>query len=464
MKFNMKFSYFNTFLLLCLLGFATFLSVNSYQSFEPLIIHLIFWLLPLVVMKSVVGVKAHYKLIYTAIINICFFTAGIAAISANQFDDPFQNSSDAYWFYQNSISRDGYDAIVLAFAYEGYLALSIWRWLYEFLGNFGFSDDRFIGISLNCMLVAFSGVITLKTCDILYKSDQKRLNRITIYICLCGIFWLFASLHLRDAFVLLFVSILLYYWINFLHYPTTFIQILFLLIICIVLSLGLLFLRREFVFLPGFFAISAITAIIFTEETKTQHKLFLSIAVLTCAFFLIFQFGGSFVEQFVGVSSDYEQHMKSSNQALSLGLSLIINQNIFIKTILGSGYVLLFPIPFWSGFGIGSAYNIFKSANVLLMYFMLPAYFTAIQKVLLQKSFRKPALIFLLYVSIGSLFSIVLTSFETRHLGVFYGAFFLLACLPKLDERKDKRLFKIYFSLLLSFMGLIHIAWIIIKL
>ena len=144
-------------------------------------------------------------------------------------------------------------------------------------------------------------------------------------------------------------------------------------------------------------------------------------------------------------------------------MSLIINQPLLIRLTLGAIYLIIFPIHFWVGFQFESSYHLFKSFNVIYLYFVIPLLTLTVRQLWKDKSIRSPSMLFLLFLVFGFTLVIAATSLETRHLGAFFVPVFLLALLPDLRLKIVRHNYR---QLLIAFLGtvfVIHYMWIIIR-
>ncbi|MCH7535820.1 MAG: hypothetical protein IH948_08790 [Bacteroidetes bacterium] len=144
-------------------------------------------------------------------------------------------------------------------------------------------------------------------------------------------------------------------------------------------------------------------------------------------------------------------------------MALIVNQPMPIRLPLGSVYLFVFPIPFWSGFQFESAYQLFKSFNVIYFYFVIPLLILAFRRLWKDKSSGSPAMLFMAFVTIGFTLAVAGTSLETRHLGAFFAPVFVLALSPDMRLNIVRQNYR---QLLYAFLGsvcLVHYLWLVIK-
>lgn len=409
-------------------------------------------------------------------------------LDANHF---FSLSSDANTF-NLSLSE-------IIHVTEGAGAIIIWNYLYEFFSLLGFEKGPYIGIILNITLIALAAVVGIKVLKILYGNDESRMMRFTLFFGLCGTFWLFASLHVRDSFILFAMTLFLYCWVRYLAQFN--VMNLVLLFLATFVSFEIFgYLRYEFALIP--FALLAAGAVaVLGESLCNKGSGLLSAMANTLSLIIVVSFAYflskvGFLSSFeyipkanalpvMGSShpivstildtlnvvvdplfSGNEQYMGDSREesgGVSLGFQMIVNQALPIRLILGSAYLYIFPIPFWMGFQVESSYDLFKSLHVLYMYVITPLFMLAMARIFFSKELQTKPILFLLFTLLGFTLSVSYTSLETRHLGPFLPALILLAMIPDLTVDRDRLLYRNTFAVFLCFIATVHVAWAILK-
>jgi hypothetical protein len=446
---------------------AVFINVVSYHSFAPILIAIFFFILfyALLCLPLVGGIWE--RRIFNRIFTVGLLMAGIAAIYTNQLEDPSQLFGDANSFFEISSTSPLRDLplIELRSLHEGGLAIKIWATAYDFFSIFGFNRDRYIGISINICTVALTAVVALKMTRLVFGFDPVRFKLLMLFFSACGLFWLFSSIHLRDSIILLLITTLVYVWLYFLQKPVLGCRLLFAVAASFLASTFLGFLRGWFAYLPIGIAIIAIVVLFFSAKSSTKFNkyilLFIGLAIVTE---LVLTFGED-VKFILSQGKDvYAQLNADQSSTNSLGTQLILNQPIFMRLLLGSIYLFIFPIPFWNGFQLESVYNLFKSFNVIFFYLLLPLHALAVVKIWKDKSTRTPSILFLFCSSFVFIVMIAGTSLETRHLGVFLPLLFMLALIPDLRVRSVRNLYKKLLISLLFVVTALHLLWALLKL
>ena len=452
---------------LALFLLAVFINAVSYHSFAPIFTAIFFFILfhALLCLPLVGGIWE--RRIFARTFTVGLLMAGIAAIYTNQLEDPSQLFGDANSFFEISSTSPLRDLslIELRSIHEGGLAIKLWATAYDFFSILGFNRDRYIGISINICAVALTAVVALKMTGLVFGFDPARFKLLMHFFSACGLFWLFSSSHLRDSFILLLVTILVYVWLYFLQKPVLGCRLLFAVAVSFLAGIFLGFLRGWFAYLPIGIAFISIVSLIFRVKLPQKfNKKILVLIGLAVVTGLVLTFGENIIFTLLQGNYVYAQLNADQGSTDSLGTQLILNQPIFIRLLLGSIYLFVFPIPFWHGFQLESVYNLFKSFNVIFFYLLLPLHLLAVVKIWKDKSTRTPSIFFLFCSSFAFIVMIAGTSLETRHLGVFLPLFFMLALIPDLRVRSERNLYKLLLIILLFVVTVVHLFWALLKL
>lgn len=456
----------NVIVTVLLLFIGYLVNTLTYGSMEPLLVAVLFLLAGLTCLQvTPSGGRFEIKMFVT-VFSVGWFMAGIAAVYANHLNDPGQNFSDAASFFE--LSRgDSYSLGIeeIKVFTEGAGAVALWRAIYDFFSALGFEKGRYVGVLFNVFTVAIAGVFAVKMARHLYGDDASRLNRLILMFTFCGMFWLFAAIHLRDAAVLLSVTVIAFLWTRYLACPDM--RSLVFLIVGSVIGFAFLgLLRTEFILVPFAMLFAGLTAISIFRKTQGLRKL-ITIVLLIFTFliagvvYLHFQ-----DEPFSVLTRGQEVYLElseASSSADSLGMAMIVEQAFPVRLALGAAYLFIFPIPFWTGLQMESAYNLFKSFNALFFYILIPLIAVSIIRIFRIKAVRTPALMFHVFLISGITMAIAGTSLETRHLGTFLVPVFLVALSPDLRIGSERLAFKRLSLVFLSIMAVVHIAWAALK-
>jgi hypothetical protein len=94
---------------------------------------------------------------------------------------------------------------------------------------------------------------------------------------------------------------------------------------------------------------------------------------------------------------------------------------------------------------------------------MIPLLVLALWRLLSRKSLRRPVVMFQLFLVAGFAMAIAGTSLETRHFGDFLPSLFILALVPDLSQKIDKKAYQTLLMLFVVLLAVMHSAWLIIK-
>jgi hypothetical protein len=446
--------------------FGSILNVVAYGSFEVLLVFFFFFLFGFFLTANIFLGGSYERKMYWTTFSVTWILAGVSAIYANWLGDVGQNNSDAASFYELAAGKLWkMDLEHLEVLSEGSIAIRLWGSIYDLFAVIGLEKGRYIGILTNMSLVSLSGVIGIRICKLIFGNSQERLDRFILLFSSCGIFWLYAAIHLRDSLVLFVITGLLYTWVRWL---TKYSLSDFVLALTLTVLSGVLFryLRDNFVSVPLIIGALAFGCSLTFKKMNIAAKaiayVFLILLVVS-AVILGEGFLNQNVEQMLSYREGYTSLSTDSHSSGSLGVSLILSQPILIRAVLGSGYLFLFPIPFWTGFQLESAYALLKSTNVIYFYFLTPLFLLSIRKMWRFSNLRTSSSMFLLSVVVGFTIAVSITSLETRHFGVFLVPAMIISLIPDLSSYSGLKQYKNYLALYLSLVAILHLSWAIIK-
>jgi hypothetical protein len=266
--------------------------------------------------------------------------------------------------------------------------------------------------------------------------------------------------------LLLLISFLTYAWISFLEKPNLNFRLLKLVGYTIGGSLAIGFLRYQFVYVPISMMIVGVTILMFSRKSGRNSIIIYLLSIIGLVVTVIMFY--HFFNEISTISESTRQHYFEGDNVQtadgSLGMALIVNQPIPIRLILGSIYLFVFPIPFWTGFQLESSYQLFKSCNVIFFYFVIPLLVLSVWQLWEHKTQRNPMILFMLFIVAGFTLAVAGTSLETRHHGVFFTQLFVLLLLPDLRERMVLLKYKQLLMIMITGVITIHLLWFIMKL
>lgn len=442
------------------------LNLWTFNSVGPLLASILFFGFGIIAVKLSSSGNTWSVRMFIRVFLIGWTSMGLSQLYIVLFNDNFQILSDPGNFFEiaseasNSLSLQEIRQVT-----EGSLAIVLWRAIYDLFAGFGFPRDRYIGVLVNVTAVAFSGVAIIQMAKLIYGVDVPRFRRLILMISCCGLMWLFAGIHLRDGIVLLTVTLLTWLWVWYLQRPLAGVRLCALLVFSILGGTILGLLREEFFFVPLGLAIFGVTALLFGRDRNGAQLsriilVAIGIGLISVLGFLIFD---NFIETLTRGWEGYLNFAREEHGSSSLGLLLIVNQPLPIRLILGFFYLFAYPIPFWSGFQLSSAYDLFKSFNVLFFYAIIPLLVLSVFLLLRQRELRSPSQLFLLFSVLGFSGAIAVTSLETRHFGAFLSPIFLLGLLPDLTIPRLRASYRSVLVLVLLSVIAVHVFWVAMK-
>ncbi len=289
-------------------------------------------------------------------------------------------------------------------------------------------------------------------------NDRPRLMMASILFAMCPIFWLFQSLHMRDAAAMFCVILYAFFWLHFLSRKTL-IRGVILAGVTVVATLFFHYLRGEFSVVPVAMVLAASAAMLVAARGP-QAVVAGVIIGLACVIWVLSPQGYSNITDTVAKSASYAVLDDPANGEArqSLGKALVVNQPLPIRAVVGSAYLWVFPVPFWHGFFTGSLYHILKSLHAVFAFFLIPAMAVGALTAFRERNAPK---LFLVFCIAGFTVAVAITSLETRHLGVFLPLAIILACTP--DYRTSGKTYaRITYAVLAGVVG-VHLVWAFLR-
>ncbi len=395
----------------------------------------------------------------------CFlFSAGLCVLLAALGYGFSQVTSDPEDFFFLSATANIHESIAaLAQRVNAPLAVLIWRYVYYAFGQIGVTAAPVIGTSSNALMVGLAGAMTMASVRRIFPADHRVHNFALYAYALCGSPVLFGSLHYRDSYVLFFTTIAVYAWTRAMTSPrlrhTWF---------AIVASLGMLPLIY-YVRVESTYGVILLTAAGFVLKLRRRLGWLGGLALvalpLAAIIYLMRHDLGQMLQYALFRNEQYTAQSLLSSSQNSLGYKYIIDRALPIKLLLGSGYMLYFPIPIWAGF-FGNFGTLLTTWNGIYMYFFAP--FLIASTILVWRNawinaeFANCCLLMSLAYW-ANFFAVIGTSFENRHIGPMTGAMVITGCAIVSTGDKYRRPLRSLQIMWLAGAVLIHLFWRILK-
>ena len=368
---------------------------------------------------------------FSGLLEILFINLGPFAMPSDVYSF-YVNASDLNWNLANFDSQiiSGLEIDNFRGLKEDFLPIFIWNQIYKLFNFIGIPAGRYIGTAINTLFIVWTSYLgfgIIRSTE--YLNNKGTENFYKFLFCANPLFWLYGSIHLRESIILFFVSLLLRVWINWIN-KKSFFNFIFLGIISIIYFLLGEYLRGGYSYLLYAVISSYLLSNIF--ENIITRKVSLIQFFSYSLFFIALIVSTQNIDTSFGLLTLKFNSYNAGSALLSTEGSLgmaVINQPIPIRSIASIIYLLMMPIPIWSGQTIVfSLFNFFKSCFGLFNYFTLPILFIVIKETIVNYKNVNQIKLFLIFLFFQTLIIIGLTSLDQRHLGNFSLIYILLLC------------------------------------
>ena len=401
---------------------------------------------------------------------MCVMVSGLAQFYSISVFGALQSTIDSPKFLERISPAPPFTKLDdLALNFKPRLAVVIWQQVYRFTWLLGLKFGPYTAVLFNGLIVGLSSSITVRTARELFGDDCWRLRRVGTLCAFCGMFWMFGGLLLRDCFCLVSSALALWALVHCLSNPK--LTNLLLAVFTVGISaFAMWYLRWMITLLYGGFGFLALLC--WLGQTRLDTKRMIACLALVGVLLVSFSYIGSYVAN----TLSYREQFSESYQTIaygatsrgddSLGIQLVVDQVLPVRLILGTGTLMVYPIPLWAFIEPGvREYHLIYSYNgcfqVLVMPLILAGGFIVLRTVLdtrkLSPSF------FLAAYCLFNTGVVASVSLELRHLAQFYPAFLILAALPDTRDRESLRLVKTVGYVWFGVVVLVHILWFVMR-
>lgn len=397
--------------------------------------------------------------------GLCVLLGGLAQNYSLEFLGVLQSTIDAPTFYSEISATPPFTTMAdLHPNFNSKLAVILWQYAYAVTWWVGLDYGPYTGVQLNALVVGFSGALTVRTARELFGNDPWRLRRVGTLCAWCGMFWLFGAVFLRDCFTLFLNTAVLWALARWLRRPNVN-RVLFMALVVGLSSWAMLYFRQKSVVLFGLFGALAFSCWYLRGRLNPMRLLVISILPIGLLFGYVYldHYIQTSLEYGVEKAEAYREFGEERSGDDSLGLRLVVNQPLPIRLVLGSGSMLLYPIPLWAYWQPGALdYDLLKSFQgvfqVVVAPLLLAGLLLAIRRIRARLKQESTLLFIVLYASL-SLVSVVATTLETRHLGQFIPAFLILAAIPDTRVARERRLVRDISIVWIGVVLSVHALW-----
>jgi hypothetical protein len=454
-----KFFYLNKINLIFVLV-GCFINLIVEASFGPLILSCFFYFFTKAVLTLLNIYDKCNKKIFNRVFSISILSSSLSSLYRIIFLDL---QGDSQTFYQILNDFDILSVLLSTNYRENAFPIFVWNYSMNFFEFLGFSRVYYLPVSINGSIMATSAVLTQRIIIKLYGNNIEKQKQLTLYFTLSGFVWMFSGMLIRDSFIFILIIININIILNLFLKDNNIFDFLVIFFSTLVISFLFYFTRTEFVALPSILLIIAYLSKINNIKKLLIKSLFLLFSLIFFA--LYFDFFSIFNEQLLGINTTYNEGSIEESNANSLGVSFIISQPLYIRFIFGTISLLIFPMPFWSGFGQNSIYQLYKIGNLFFMVaILLPHLLMSFKLFFSDKRFRTPLNRFLVIVILSLFFAISSTSMENRHLGAFMPLFFIFSLIPDFTTKDIFLKYKGIRTFLFFSLSVIYILYMFMKL
>lgn len=398
----------------------------------------------------------------------CIFIGGLAqCYSLVTFGNP-QSTVDSLTFLSMISPAPPFTTMANMPPVNAPLAVLFWQQIYKLTWCLGLDFGPYIAVMSNAMVMGLTGSITVRIARELFNNDDWRMRRLSILFIFCGMFWLFGAVLIRDCFTTFFNVITLYALVRWLVRPTLWRMINSVILTCIS-AYAMYYLRSDAVVLFGVYWCLALLAWFLRGQLNAARLLALILVIFTLLVaneYLVGPINAS-LQQRSFRSRQYAVGAATYMQSDSLGMRLVVNQPMPIRLIVGTGSLMVTPIPLWAGLKSRALdYDLIKAYHGFYQVLVLPlvlAGFLIVCKTFLTARKDAIPLIFIAAYMLMNVAAVVSTSLETRHVAQFLPALLILAVVPDTRNKMVLVNVKIIATRWFTIVALVHMAWVIAK-
>jgi hypothetical protein len=447
------------FSIIILLFIGTLLNCFTFETVEVLFILFFFIVSSFALLFFVFNLDSSELELFYFTFSFLWFISGITGL-VDIFSYQLYLETDAYEFFEiASTNLKGNTLDDISRISTGSLAIQIWNYFYDFFGKINSINTEYIGKLVNVFFVSFSTTITYRIKRLFFSKKANDTFILGLLFSSSGLICMYGVLHLRDAFVLLLVTVILYFIILF-FLRTDFKNFIFIFLIIIFSSYVMFYLRYEYILIPFILLGLGIFYKVVSLKKSWFKYAFQICFYLSIPILFIFTYKYYTELEIRGLSEAREAYFElATEESSSNSLGLIIASLPFpLNSIITYFFMLFGPVPFWVGLGLNSSYNLLKSLNAIYMYFTFPIFVLTVRRVIKLNS--DLSYIFYYIISIFLLFSILISmsSADNRHLGAFMVPY-ILVCSLYFDEIVHSNAYRLWLYRLLFTILFIHVLW-----
>lgn len=410
------------------------------------------------------------RLTFSGVFAICVLVSGLLQVYSLSYFLNIQSTKDAVdSFYPFIAAAPPFATMADApFLQDSTLAVVIWQQSYKVGYYIGLVHGPYIGIVFNSFIVALMGALTVNCGRIVMGDNEQRLRRISRFVYSNGLFILFGAVLIRDAFTCFATTLVIWALLRWIAHPGGKSALVVVASTAVALVL-MFFLRFEAVVIIVGAVILGLSSFVLA---KTRHLG----AIIAIAFVVLIAVSdGLNLGQWLGEMTmmreermlGYNELSEENSGGESLGLAYVINQSAMVRLVTGSVSMLVSPIPLWRNFLPGvSDYHLMKGYHGVYQIVLVPFFIVGLLALVSRRAKISRSLVsvhFLVIFGLAGLVTVVMTSLEGRHLAQFNSAWILVAAIPIVDLREEKKLFQKVAASWAMLVVVVHMAWIFLR-
>lgn len=400
--------------------------------------------------------------------SVCVLAGGIAqCYSLAVFNNPQSTDDALHTFFPLISAQPPFMTMENMPSHNSPLAVVAWQQVYKLAWGLGLEFGPYTGVMFNAFVMGLVGSFTVRIAREFFGNDTHRLQFVGTLFAFNGLFILFRAVLIRDCFTIALNTLVLWGIVRWLIRQTWW-NLLIAVFLMGISTYAMTYLRIQSVLLFGLYGFLAFLFWFFSKRLDAIRLIAILFAVGLAAIALPYLFTYFHITQETqtrGMEQYAEQSLNASVDD-SLRMRLIVNQPLPIRLVMGSGVLMIYPIPLWAYFNTNfKDYLWIKGYNGIYQLFVIPLGIVGFSIVFrqLKKDRRQIALLFLAVYLLINMVAVVATSLEQRHYAQFMPAFIILAALPNTQNVMVKQRLRTIVVWWWLVVILVHITWVVLK-
>jgi hypothetical protein len=347
-----------------------------YESVGPVIVYPVTLALGLILVRLTLQTETALRgFLRVYCCGVC--AAAIAGFYAEVLTDFSQLHSDAAGFHELSLESSRHRLSMHEFGtHEGPLAIVIWGIWYEAWNFIG--TERYIGVAMNCALIGLAAALATSITSLIRPNSVEAAQYTYRLLSWCGLVWLAAGIHLRDAAVATGVLVLVHVWAKVLAQPSRLLNWIW----CALASFIFLeladYLRRglsSFVFVASSICVLLLASRPWTKSFRPYHYRWTTVAGIIVAIVSLEYLGSNFSELLLHHREGYQELRDATSPSSPLTTSLLTSPSMSVRLLWGLAHLIYFPVPVWTYIWDypNWAYGLFKTLSLPFLWLVIPA-------------------------------------------------------------------------------------------